>query len=1248
MKTPAYLAALLVCLPSLAFFPLFAQAPSALRGSGAGQVVDANSPNYAARSTNLDNRQKETVAVTVGDGGETGYMPVAMFCNNSLFECVYFASELNVSGLLTTIQFYNAFQTDLPSIPTKIWVGETALADLSSGWLPSTELNLVFNGAVDYPSGSNDIAINLTAPYAYGGGNLVVMAQRPWDTQYYSSADLFETQAGGIAARARNVFSRHTDLDPANPPVCIPGSGFPKTTFIFQTDESGTVSGTVTDNGAPLSGATVQMGDTLPACVTNSDGEYNIAYAPVGTHQMRASKAGYNPVTHTVTVYSGQTSTQDFELTDTIMLPCNMLATLEGDNVNLTWDAPGMGENRWIHYDDGQNHDSFGTGAAADFDAAIRFPVYALQNYAGMSLQAVKAWPAGEGSFSIRVWTGGDDSAPAQMVVDQPFNAELNAYNTVILDSPVYITGTEELWFGYRCLVEGGYPAGCDDGPAMNGLGNMIHIDGAWESLTSLYPNLTYNWNIQGCIGFQAPQEASAPTPGIALAPDPGKSTGKGSGRMLQGYKIWRFAQGQEYNPDAWTLLTPNPVQGTFYQDTGCNSLPNGTYRWAVKSVYTGDGQSAAVLSNPLDLELQIGTIEGTVSTIANVPIMGATVTCGDVTTMTNASGFYSMQVAQGTWSVTASHPEYQTATLDGINVVAGQTTTVDFQLQFGTLFIEDGFESYDDFAIEFPPWTLVDVDQSITYGIGTSTWPNVNEPQAFIIFVPEATTPPVSNAVPHGGIKEAACLVCTEQPNNDWLITPLLADPDSISFWARSYTDTYGLERFNVGVSTTGTEPDDFTIISGPGYVQVPIAWTEYCYDLSSYNGNIFVGIQCVSDDAFVLFIDDVHTQTHPGTANQSIQLDSGWNLISLNVSPFDPSVAALIDPISQYVLQIKGTEGIYIPGNPYNTLTDLTDGKAYSMLMSDGAQWQVAGSQITYFIPLPLNDGWNLTAYLPAVELPIATALQSIYDSLIQAKGTDGIHIPGNPYSTLSSMEPGQGYWLKVDGTQTLIYHVRESQDNALADCGIHPQVASGEQDVIILPNSMAAQLLCDFAAPGDVLKAWVGDELRGKQAMIRGRGDVGTLMQIYSETPGEVVRFSLHSEDGPVIHIITTLESEPRATLGCGQELIRLQREDDPTPGNGDQTTILHGCYPNPFNPITTICFNLAEDDSPVIIEIFNTRGQKVRGLCESVLGRGKHKLVWDGRDDRGDPVSSGVHYLRMKAPGYTKLLKLMLIK
>jgi len=174
-----------------------------------------------------------------------------------------------------------------------------------------------------------------------------------------------------------------------------------------------------------------------------------------------------------------------------------------------------------------------------------------------------------------------------------------------------------------------------------------------------------------------------------------------------------------------------------------------------------------------------------------------------------------------------------------------------------------DGFETYDDFVLEFDPWTLVDGDGSTTYSITGATFPNQGYTGSYIIFNPSTVDPPMTDADPHSGDKMAACFAATSLLNDDWMIAPEtnIVAGDEVSFFAKSYTDQYGLERFNVAVSTTGTAPADFTVISGATYIEAPLDWTEYSYDLSSYAGqSVYVAIQCVTADAFIFFVDDFH----------------------------------------------------------------------------------------------------------------------------------------------------------------------------------------------------------------------------------------------------------------------------------------------------------------------------------------------------------------------------------------------------
>ena len=176
-------------------------------------------------------------------------------------------------------------------------------------------------------------------------------------------------------------------------------------------------------------------------------------------------------------------------------------------------------------------------------------------------------------------------------------------------------------------------------------------------------------------------------------------------------------------------------------------------------------------------------------------------------------------------------------------------------------IIFEDDFESYEDFVLDFPPWTQYDGDGAGTYGFTDYDFPNEHYTGSYIILNPSQCTPPVPDAPPHSGEKFAACFnAVLPAINDDWLFTPQLnsAQFSEVSFWARAYTDDYNLDRFEVGVSTTDTNPSSFTIISTPPYIEAPIEWTEYVFDLSAYSGDIYIGIHCVSNDAFFLMIDD------------------------------------------------------------------------------------------------------------------------------------------------------------------------------------------------------------------------------------------------------------------------------------------------------------------------------------------------------------------------------------------------------
>jgi len=84
-----------------------------------------------------------------------------------------------------------------------------------------------------------------------------------------------------------------------------------------------------------------------------------------------------------------------------------------------------------------------------------------------------------------------------------------------------------------------------------------------------------------------------------------------------------------------------------------------------------------------------------------------------------------------------------------------------------------------------------------------------------------------------------------------------------------------------------------------------------------------------------------------------------------------------------------------------------------------------------------------------------------------------------------------------------------------------------------------------------------------------------------------------------------------------------------------------------YPNPFNPTTVITFTLPERQE-IVLQIFNVLGQKVKTLAKGVKEAGQYRLVWDGRDDNGNRVSSGIYFYQLKSPRFNKTMKMMYVR
>ncbi|MFV0233717.1 choice-of-anchor J domain-containing protein [Empedobacter falsenii] len=238
---------------------------------------------------------------------------------------------------------------------------------------------------------------------------------------------------------------------------------------------------------------------------------------------------------------------------------------------------------------------------------------------------------------------------------------------------------------------------------------------------------------------------------------------------------------------------------------------------------------------------------------------------------------------------------------------------------QVSTIF-EDSFETYTDFSVggitatvntgKIGDWTLFDGDKSTTYGFQGVTFPNSGKQMAFIVFntnktVPVLTPSALSDWTARTGDKAMVSFAATKPKNNDWLISPqikLATSDNVVKFYAKAADANYGMEEFNVLVSTTDTNIASFTKLKSE-IIDSDIEFAEYSLDLSAYNDKeIYIAIQSVSNDQFGFVVDDFSvsgsslavsdvnakniTNVYPNPVEDSFKIDLGTSINKSKVS--------------------------------------------------------------------------------------------------------------------------------------------------------------------------------------------------------------------------------------------------------------------------------------------------------------------------------------------------------------------------
>ncbi|MBM4403804.1 MAG: choice-of-anchor J domain-containing protein [Candidatus Cloacimonetes bacterium] len=718
-----------------------------------------------------------------------------------------------------------------------------------------------------------------------------------------------------------------------------------------------TVTGTVVGSDQPtvgLAGATVALtGYDNYSATTNAAGVFTIPGVYSGhTYNYVINQPGYQPATGTVQVGTTNVNMGTLTLSELAFPPLNVQAVQAQNNtvVNVTWLPPDPTavdisegfEEGFLPTDWTQVITNTGpVGTMGVYPTWCRFETVAL----------TPPVPPHGGSWQAGLWW--DYAHQDEWLITPEFGCPPSA--SLTFWSYVYLGSTNQDHYYIKVSTDGGQnwtmlwdasaltggwnhyatPIVVDlsaysgqqiklawhaiDGPSNDGLWYVWFIDDVFigspdatvrfplEAMTSRSASATprfvtgYNPDIP-----KVNSRAKASNPDI-LESALNIPTHRDVPRVLTGYKVWRLQQGQEQNETTWTLLTAQTITATAHTDNGWAQVPDGTYKWAVKAVYTGNVLSIPALSGPITKITQIGTIAGIVRNPQQQPIVGATIATGIHTATTNNSGAYSMQVPAGTYTVTANAPGYMTGTQTGIIVVTGQTTTVNFVLQVSSqvVVLQENFE-----ATTFPPtgWNhyITNTGPAGTSGV-LPTWCRVGT---------VAMTPPI---VPPEGTWHAG-IWWDHEHQDEWLITPQFACPTqaNLTFKTYVYRGSVNQDHYYVKVSTnngqTWTMLWDATALTG--------GWTTYTdvltIPLTAYAGqNIKLAWHAVDGPGndglwYVWFIDQVKVEgvvSNEDVTSPVIQTELQGNY----PNPFNPETTIRYSvkeatPVTIEIYNVKG----------------------------------------------------------------------------------------------------------------------------------------------------------------------------------------------------------------------------------------------------------------------------------------------------------------------------------------------------
>lgn len=251
------------------------------------------------------------------------------------------------------------------------------------------------------------------------------------------------------------------------------------------------------------------------------------------------------------------------------------------------------------------------------------------------------------------------------------------------------------------------------------------------------------------------------------------------------------------------------------------------------------------------------------------------------------------------------------------------------------------------------------------------------------------------------------------------------------------------------------------------------------------------------------------------------------------------------------------------------------------------------------------------------------------------------------GNTPTSVTPLTPAKATGAGRAGL--LVLETLDSSDDRVI-VSIRAEEALGVLGTSFVLSYPSGELVVESARAG----GWLGEPLLTHSWVESEKGQVSMGLARLGEEgaasgDGELAVVSFHRLGSEPLGPIGLREATASVTGGDLQEWglsersVLVAREEAALPA----AYALEGGYPNPFNPATTIAFQIPEP-AAVVLEIFDVMGHQARRLLDGPMEGGRHHVRWDSRDDSGRPVASGTYLVRMRSGSFAGTCTVTLTK